>query len=93
MKFLGFKSCKADPDVWMREAVKDDGTEFYEYVMLYVDDTIAIGINPEKILREEIGKYFKLKELSIGLPGQYLGGKVQKVLLENGIECWAFGSS
>ena len=42
---------------------------------------------------EEFGKYFKLKESSIGPPSQYLGGKIQNVLLENGIECWAFGSS
>ena len=68
MEFLGFKSCKADSDVWMREAVKDDSTGFYEYVILYVDDAIAIGVNPEKILKEEIGKYFKLNKLSIGPP-------------------------
>ena len=62
MEFLGFKSCKADPDVWMREVVRDNGTDHYEYVLLYVDNCITIGLNPEKILRDEIGKYFKLKE-------------------------------
>lgn len=55
MEFLGFKSCKADPDVWIREAVRDDGTEYNEYVLLYVDDCLAVGLNPEKILRDEIG--------------------------------------
>ena len=79
MEILGFKSCKVDPDVWMREAVKDDGTEYYEYAMLYVDNTITIQVNLKKILRNEIGKYFKLKESSIGSTGQYLGGKIQKV--------------
>ena len=69
--------------------------------MLYEDDFICLGVNPEKILRNEIRKYFKLKESSIGelkessigLPGQYLGGKIRKVLLENGIEWWALGYS
>ena len=70
MELLGFKSCKSDPYVWMQEAVRDDGTKYFEYVMLYVDDCIEIGVNPEKILRYEIGKYFELKESSIGLPGQ-----------------------
>ena len=26
MNFLEFKSCQADPDIWMREATKTDGT-------------------------------------------------------------------
>jgi hypothetical protein len=29
MHHIGFKSCPADPDVWMRSAIKSDGTEVY----------------------------------------------------------------
>ena len=93
MEFLGFTSCKADPDVWMRAAVKSDGTEYYEYVLLYCDDTLVISENGESILRNEIGKYFELKEESIGPPSIYLGGKLSKVTLDNGIEAWSFSSS
>ena len=28
---IGFKPTKADHDVWIRPAVKSDGTEYYEY--------------------------------------------------------------
>jgi hypothetical protein len=35
MHHIGFYSCPADPDVWMRSAIKSDGTEVYEYVLLY----------------------------------------------------------
>ena len=52
-----------------------------------------ISENAEKVLRHELGCYFNLKEESIGPPKIYLGGSVQKVKLENGVECWAFGSS
>ena len=52
-----------------------------------------IGENAEKVLRHELGRYFNLKEESIGPPNIYLGGSVRKVKLENGVECWAFGSS
>ena len=45
------------------------------------------------MLRDEIGKYFELKEESIGKPSQYLGGKLCQVELENGTQCWAFGST
>ena len=37
-----------------------------------------------------MGKYFELKEESIGPPKIYLGGKVSKVELENGVKAWSF---
>ena len=50
MEHLGYSSCLADPDLWMREAVKDDGTEYYGYMLLYVDDYLAVGQRPRKQL-------------------------------------------
>ena len=38
MKFLEFESCKADPDVWMRLAIKDDGSEHCECALLCLGD-------------------------------------------------------
>ena len=40
---IGFKPMKADPDVWIRPAVKPGGTEYYEYIMCYVDDIDTIS--------------------------------------------------
>ena len=34
-----------------------------------------------------------MKEKSIADPGKYLGGKIRKVKLNNGIDCWAFSST
>ena len=93
MRHLDFVSCPADPDVWMRPAKKSDGSEYYEYILLYTDDALVVSENAEQILRHELGRYFTLKEESIGPPKQYLGGAVRKVQLDNGVECWAFSSS
>ena len=93
MDHLGFTSCRADPDVWMRSATKPDGKEYFEYILLYVDDCLVISHKPEAILRDEIGKHFKLKEESIGPPSQYLSGKLHKVTMANNQKCWAFGST
>ena len=91
MDHLGFESLLADPDVWMGRSTRGDGeTPYYEYVLLYVDDCLVISDQAENVIRNEIGKYFRLKEESIGDPGQYLGGKLQKVTLNNGAEAWAF---
>ena len=68
MHYLKFSSCPADPDIWMRPAEKSDGTLYYEYVLLYMDNALVISENVEEILRKEIGKYFELKEESIGCP-------------------------
>ena len=93
MWHIGFKSCPADPDVWMRPAKHSDGHEYYEYVLLYTDDTMVISENAEPVLRNELGKYFELKEESIGPPKLYMGGHISKVELDNGVKCWSFSSS
>ena len=89
MRFLGFCPCKADPNLWMRPAKRKDNSDYYKYVLLYVDNCLAIEVDPESILRNEIGKYFQLKEESIGEPTIYLGGTCSKVEV-NGVCCWAF---
>jgi hypothetical protein len=93
MCHLGYTPCLADPDVWMRPAQQPDGAVCYKYILLYVDDTLAIGVNTAKKLREEIGRCFELKEESIGPPTIYLGGKMRQVILDNGMKAWGIRSS
>ena len=93
MDHLGFTSCQADPNVWMKAATKPDGEEYFECILLYFYDCLVISHKPEAILREEIGNHFKLKEDSIGPPLQYLGGKLRQVTMSNSQKCWAFGST
>ena len=93
MKHLRFQSCKADPDVWMRESLPSDGETYWEYILLYVDDALCVSNNAEGILKNELGKYFVIKPGSVGVPKIYLGNKVSKVTLANGVEAWSFSSS
>mmetsp|Transcript_1854 Transcript_1854/g.3801 ORF Transcript_1854/g.3801 Transcript_1854/m.3801 type:complete len:166 (-) Transcript_1854:1392-1889(-) len=60
MHHLGFESCLADPDLWMHPAIRKDGTAYYEYLLLYVDDVLAISEHSTEMLRQ-LGKYFQLK--------------------------------
>ena len=91
MHHLKFKSCPADPDIWMRPKVKTDGSEYWEYALLYTDDVLVISENGEKVLRNEVGKYLELKEKSISPSEIYLGGRMREVTLENGVKAWSFG--
>jgi hypothetical protein len=93
MRHLDFASCPADPDVWMRPAKRSNGSDYYEYILLYTDHALVVSDNAEQVLQNELGRYFMLKEESICPPKIYLEGHVQKVQLDNGVECWAFSSS
>jgi len=93
MRHLGYVACKADPDLWMKiEKRPDDGLQYYSYVLFYVDDCLCIRHNAEECLRE-IDKFFPMKEGSIGDPDIYLGAKLRKVQLNNGVFCWALSPS
>lgn len=57
MTELGFKPCRAEPDIWLRE---NDGV--YEYIAVYVDDLALAMRNPEEFIRLLTDDYkFKLK--------------------------------
>ena len=78
MKQIGYKPCLADPDLWMKPMTrKGDCLEYYEYVLLYVDDVLAIGEDPELVLTK-VDKYFGLKPGSLADPNMYLGAKVKE---------------
>jgi len=92
MRTLGYESCPADQDVWVRETKSLDGFTCWKYLLLYADDTLSIGPNSMENLME-LNKYFKLKKPSIGLPKLCLGGKISKVIMDDGVWAYAFSSS
>ena len=51
MEFLGFTSKGSEPDVWILPATKQEGTEVYEYVLLYTDDCLVVSENAKSILK------------------------------------------
>ena len=82
---MNFESCKVDPDVWFRPGTKDDGSNYYQYVLLYTDDILCIMESPENFMLNEIWERCKLKKVSISSPTQHLGNKVSQVTLENSV--------
>ena len=77
MQSIEFTSCKADPDVWMRKAINEEGEPYWEYILVYTNDALCVLHKPVDVLAE-IGGHFKLKENSIGEPKLYLGGTMSK---------------
>jgi hypothetical protein len=80
MTDLGFTPCQADPDVWMKKAVKPCGFAYWEYVLIYVDDILAISHNPSAIM-DRLSALYRLKEdpttgKGYGKPKMYLGAEI-----------------
>ena len=65
LRQMGFKPCKADHDLWMRD--KDD---HWEYIATYVDDLLVFSKRPMEIL-EKKRETHDLK--GVGAPAYYLG--------------------
>jgi hypothetical protein len=86
----GYKPTKADPDVWIRPAVKSDGFEYYEMVLCYVDDILAISDNPKSTLIA-LTSTFKLKDDKIEPPDIYLGAQLGTMQVDD-IECWTMSA-
>ena len=86
----GNRPTKADPDVWIRPAVKADGFEYYEMILCYVDNILCISDDPKKSLLA-LTAVFKLKDDKIEPPEMYLGAQLSKMLID-GNECWTMSA-
>ena len=88
---MSYRPSYADPDVWLRPAVKKNGDEYYEYVLAYCDDILAISMKPSKTMLQ-IKKKFVLKNDRYDPPEDYLGATLAVMKNDSGIDCWTQSS-
>ena len=82
LRDAGYISCKANPDVWMRKATKKaTGDKYWEYVLIYVDDILAIS---EDLMRtmEFLQSKYTLKDGTVKEPDTYLGAQFKKYYID-----------
>ena len=92
---MGFSSCFADSDVWMRAATRPtDGFQYYEYILVYTDDILIISHRPKELM-SRLDQHYLVKPGSIKKPDQYLGAEVQEYRFPDdpGKVRWAMSSS
>ncbi len=88
---MSYRPSRADPDVYMRPAVKDNGFKYWEYVLVYVDDVLCISDKPE-LTMTGIQRKFKLKDDKIEEPSMYLGASLSRMINAENKSCWAMSS-
>ena len=49
---IGYTPSKADTDVWLMPPVKPNGSEYYEMLLCYVDEVLAISDMPMRTISE-----------------------------------------
>ena len=61
MESLGYDSCKADLDLWLKPEIRiEDGMQHYSYLLYYVDDILYIHHNAVTVL-QRLHQSFSLK--------------------------------
>ena len=63
--------------VWIRLGKRDNGTAYYEDVIIYIDDYMYTLEHPDNVL-DNIGRYFTLKPGSVGSSKICLSGKMAR---------------
>jgi hypothetical protein len=93
MYHLGWKPCLSDQDLWIKEETRpDDVVKYWAYILIYVDDILCVHHDPGTSLAQ-IDKYFKMTPCSILEPTFYLGVKLKKTVMPNGVVAWVMSSS
>ena len=72
----------------MRPEIKLNGTEYYKYALIYVDDVLVISCVPTKTI-EVIKCIFKLKVHKAEPPDMYLGASLEQIERKGVTKCWS----
>ena len=81
-----------DSDIYYRRNRKPNGEYYYELLLVYVDDVLAISHDPGTIM-EMIGHRFEIKNDEWGPPTRYLGANVEQFQLPDGSMAWSLLST
>jgi hypothetical protein len=74
------------------ETRPDDGVLYWAYILIYVDAILCVHHDPGAPLAK-LDEYLKINEGSIQVPTFYLGSKLKKTVLPNGVVAWGMSSS
>ena len=87
MELLGYKPTQADPDVWLKRAIKHDRTPYYKMMLIYVDDVLHLAEDPNEDMTK-LSEFYRLKD-GTGEPDRYLGGNIERVQTQDGSVAWS----
>lgn len=87
LRAMHYFPSEADPDVWLKKDVKPDGTPYWKYMLIYVDDVLHVAFDPT-VDMAALNTVYRLKDGS-GPPDRYLGANIEEVQLKSGDLAWS----
>jgi len=92
LRELGYKSSYGDADVWMKGRSKPNGEDYYEYLLVYVDDILCISHCPKEFM-VQFSRIYTLKN-GFDRPKTFLGVALSTYSVQNyrgqTSTCWGF---
>ena len=89
-KEFGYFSSRGDQDVYLRRRSRPQSGDYYEMVLVFVDDILCVSHMPEEFMTK-FGTVYDLRS-SVEEPTIYLGANVVKHQLPNGTTCWGMSA-
>ena len=89
---MNFVPTQAYPDFYRQILRKPNGEDYYELLLVYVDDVLACSHNPQAIM-DALSLTYDLKPGSLGAPTIYLGEKIKKYQVSNKKEHYSMSST
>ena len=91
LRDLGYVSSKAGLGICLKSETKYDSTEYYAYVLVYVNDVLHLHHDLDTFMNC-LAEVYRLKDGSVGEPDRYLGANIDKVQLYDGSVAWSMTS-
>ena len=77
LKEMRYIACITNLDVWVEPQTNNDGYSYWSYILVYVDDCLAIHCNPGSVM-EDLKSCYKLMNDTYGKLKRDLGVNVEK---------------
>ena len=84
---MDYRSTASEPDVYIKRKTTDNGTDYYKYMLVYVNDVLHLAKGAQEYMLK-INHLYQLKE-GFGPPDRFLGANVDKSQLEYGRIFWS----
>ena len=79
---MGYRYNESNPDVWINKATTYNGTDYYKYMLVYVNDVLNLAKGTQEYMLK-LNKVYILRE-GFGPTDRYIGANLDKVQLEGG---------
>jgi hypothetical protein len=88
---FGYNRSRGDPDLYIKRRSRPHAGDYYEMILVFVDDILCISHEPQEFMTK-LATIYDLRG-STAEPTLYLGANIMKQQLPNGTTCWAMSSA